>query len=401
MKAVKINIIYNRRNKLNSEKKAPLSIELYQGGSNPIRKVISAGIEVKEDEWNDKTKTITTKCSNHLELNSMLKDKVKQLDNFVYDLYRAGDVLTEKRLDDFLNNEDKKNKSFIAFFEKGIDPLLKHGTKKEHTYTLNILKEFRKEILFSEINLALIKEFDLFMHNYKNVGLMQNTIAKHHQHVKRFLRQAYLNGLFDDIKNPYHHFTSKKERSNRIALTQDELKALENLEIGKDFPELQLTRDMFLFSCFTGLRFSDIDTLEKSHILKSNEGLTIVKVMEKVSKPVTLPLSLLFDGKPLLYYTNYKDFDSIRVFPKISNQHINRSLKTLAITAKIPMRLTFHIARHTFGTMLADISQNPYLIMDLMGHSKIETSMIYIHRSQELINKQLRVLNWDKNTPKS
>jgi len=69
-------------------------------------------------------------------------------------------------------------------------------------------------------------------------------------------------------------------------------------------------------------------------------------------------------------------------------------LKALATMAELTKLLTFHISRHTFGSALADISANPYLIMDLMGHADIKTSMIYIHSSQERINKQLRVLNW-------
>ncbi|NLF43356.1 MAG: tyrosine-type recombinase/integrase, partial [Bacteroidales bacterium] len=74
--------------------------------------------------------------------------------------------------------------------------------------------------------------------------------------------------------------------------------------------------------------------------------------------------------------------------------HINRLLKILAQMSGVNARLTFHMARHTFGTFLAELTQNPYLIMDLMGHADIQTSMIYIHRSQERINKQLRNVNW-------
>jgi integrase len=83
------------------------------------------------------------------------------------------------------------------------------------------------------------------------------------------------------------------------------------------------------------------------------------------------------------------------IFPTYTNQHTNRLLKVIAGIAKTPMRLTFHIGRHTFGSMMAEIIQNPYLIMDLMGHADIKTSMIYIHTSQERINRQLKGLNWN------
>ena len=187
----------------------------------------------------------------------------------------------------------------------------------------------------------------------------------------------------------------RKAVSNRKNLSPVELARLEDLKIGMAFPELQLVRDIFLFSCYTGLRFSDVDTLERSHLIDGADGLCIVKKMEKVPKPVTLPLGLLFEGRPLSLLKTYNTKASGRVFPFASNQHVNRQLKILAGMAQIDMVLTFHISRHTFGSMLADLTQNPYLIMDLMGHGDIKTSMIYIHRSQERINKQLREVNWD------
>ncbi|MDR1226970.1 MAG: tyrosine-type recombinase/integrase [Prevotellaceae bacterium] len=79
----------------------------------------------------------------------------------------------------------------------------------------------------------------------------------------------------------------------------------------------------------------------------------------------------------------------------MSDQAINRQLKLLASIAGIEKDLTFHMARHTCGTALADISANPYLIMDILGHRDIKTSMIYIHSSSERIKKQLQNLRWE------
>lgn len=254
-----------------------------------------------------------------------------------------------------------------------------------------MLKEYRSDIPFSPINYSFVQEFDRFLRFEKK--LKQNTIHKHHAHINRFLRLAALKELFDPNKNPYNSFKSKKEKSDRISLSLDELRAIESIDTGV-YPELIVVKDMFLFSCYTGLRFSDITTLERKHLVNSPEGLTIVKKMEKVSKPITLPLMLLFNGKPNAILHKYLSNSNTLVFPPVTNQHANRLLKVIATLAKTPMRLTFHIARHTFGSMLADTTQNPYLIMDLMGHADIKSNMIYIHRSQERINKQLRGVKW-------
>jgi site-specific recombinase XerD len=105
----------------------------------------------------------------------------------------------------------------------------------------------------------------------------------------------------------------------------------------------------------------------------------------------------LFDGKPELLLKKFLDKKSskTRVFQNITNQVVNRHLKSIALTAKINAAISFHVARHTFGTFMADITGNPYLIMQLMGHSDIKTSMIYIHQSEERLRRQLRNVKWN------
>lgn len=203
----------------------------------------------------------------------------------------------------------------------------------------------------------------------RSKGLAQNTIFKHHQHVNRFLRLAAINGFFSDAANPYRYFKPKKVQGSRVNLTAEELKRIEELYIPEAYPDLKLVRDLFLFSCYTGLRFSDMATLAPEHIIQTHDVPCIVKTMEKVPKPVTLPIGLLFDGKPLRIIDPYlKQATAGKpIFPIPSNQHVNRQLKVLAAMAQVQMRLTFHVARHTFGSVLAELTQNPYLIMDLYG----------------------------------
>lgn len=390
---ITVAAVFDRRNKLTGNPGDKGLIEIYVYQPNPrLRKYISTGISIEQAFWDAKKGAISPKHPNAPHYNKIIRDAIQAIQDYVYMLYGQKKALTSQLLTNFLNGQQTTTDSFIAFFEKEIDPALKRGTRKEHHYTLNVLKEFKPDILFSEITYSLVQELDRFMRFDKK--FMQNTIYKHHQHINRFLRLATLNELFDPIKNPYNTFKTKKEKSDRISLSQDEINAIAAIDT-KGYPELLLIKDMFLFSCYTGLRFSDVTSLEHKHLVNNPEGLTIVKKMEKVPKPITLPLLLLFNGKPYDILVNYLTNTEGFVFPPITNQYANRLLKTVASIIKTPMRLTFHIARHTFGTMLAETTQNPYLIMDLMGHADIKTSMIYIHRSQERINKQLRGVKWE------
>lgn len=391
MSTATVSIIYNRRNKLNAQNQAAIDLVFYQKEPR-IRKYVSTGINIEPTQWSNEKNAII-KHPNAPHLNKILRDKVQELEDYIYTNFNSGRTITANDLNEFLQGNKVNTASFTEFYKQEIDPALRRGTRKEHIYTFNILSEFRKEILFTEIDYTLVTDFDKFMTNVKH--LAPNTRHKHHQHIKRFLRLAELKGLFEANKNPYLNFKTKKTKGDRTALTIAELKSIEDLQIPSSYIEIYDVWNMFLFSCYTGLRYSDVETLEKKHIIETQDGKSVKKEMIKVNKNVLLPLELLFDGKPAKILEHYYKNDTTRIFPKFTNQHVNRVLKTIALMAKIDVRLTFHVARHTFGTRLAEITQNPYLIMQLMGHADIDTSMIYIHLSHERINKQLRGLNWE------
>jgi site-specific recombinase XerD len=198
-------------------------------------------------------------------------------------------------------------------------------------------------------------------------------------------------------KNPYLNYKINMGQSERVNLEPEELLHLESLDRQMISVNLSEILDRFLYSCWTGIRIGDSILLSKDKIKKTVDGLVVEFITEK-GKGVRIVHHLrhLFDGKPekiiQKYLDRYPNIDTI--FPKISEQEINRSLKTLAYMAGIKKNLTFHMARHTCGTALADLTANPYLIMDILGHNDIKTSMIYIHRSAERIKRQLQGVKW-------
>jgi integrase len=389
------SIVWNRKNKLNNDGKALIQLVIYLP-SQKKRKFLSTGIYIAPGEWDERNKKIKKNNPNHIEINRIIKNTIDKIEEYEYK------IITEKKAFSFIDLENyilKKNiatSSFLKFYENEVklNQAIEHKTKKEHKYTLSVLSEFRHNISFAEINYQLAQEFDNWMRTVKK--LSQNTIHKHHEHVKRFLNLATQKEVYDASKNSYKKFISRKVESNRENLTTEQIVVLERLIIPEQFDELREARDMFLFSCYSGLRYSDMQALSSNNVRKDKNGISIRFQMQKVDRYIELPLYSLFDGKPETIFKYYMNFGKEKIFPQHSNQQINRLLKILAINANVQhTRLTFHIARHTFGTFLAEKTQNPYLVMDLMGHNNIDTSMIYIHRSQERINQQLKKVNWD------
>jgi len=260
-----------------------------------------------------------------------------------------------------------------------------------HKSILTHLTEFRETIKFSQLNYDLIVEFDNWLRLRK---YHQNTIRNHHKTVKAYINKAIKSGIIPRDQYPYENFKLKEIKSTRKGITNEEQARIEELKLS--FNEMEVVKDMFLFSCFAGLRFSDMRNLKKENVnIAADDQLTIAFTMQKTSTHIKLPLSYLFNGKPAeIIRKYYKDTDNTYIFPRYSNQHVNRILKLIATLADIEERLTFHISRHTFCSQLAEIHPDPYLIKELAGHSDIKISMIYIHQSNAVIENKLKNIDW-------
>lgn len=176
--------------------------------------------------------------------------------------------------------------------------------------------------------------------------------------------------------DPKKGFTMHRVVGKREYLTRDEIEKIELHELGKN-ESLDRVRWIFLFSVFTGLRFSDAMSLKRtSIILESDNHYYIEIIQQKTSEPLYRPLL----GKAIQIYERFKEEypESEYVLPKISNQKTNVYLKTIADLCGIRKRLSHHIARHTFATtVLLDSGIDLKTTSYFMGHSSIKTTEIY------------------------
>lgn len=241
------------------------------------------------------------------------------------------------------------------------------------------------------MDIELIEDFESYL---KKEKLATNTIYRSHKNIKKFINAAIKKKLMLSESNPYLHYKTKEVASDRQALSIEEVQRLEKLDLNGADEGLCLMRDMFLYSCYTGQRWSDVEELKTSNVIKDGKLTKIKYTMQKVDRPMELPISKLFNGKAETILNKYITDKKGKIFPSITNQAGNRLLKVLALMIKTDKKMTFHVSRHTCGTMLAEISNNPFVIMQVLGHRDIKTSMIYIHLSQRNLEKQLDKLNW-------
>ncbi len=381
-----ISVIYNRKNKLNKNGKAIVQLEVkFHENKKLVRRYVSTNVLVEPKFWNEKKNEISAKLKDYHFFNLQIKEKIRLIEEHEKQLMINGKQLNDDELTYVLSKKENKD-SFIEFCKNNLetDNKLSKDRKKSKKTLINKLIKFSPEITFNKLDYSFIKEFDGYLRGF---DYKINYIANEHKILKSFINNAIKEDLID--KNPYDKFPIKQVPTKREHLTKEELEAFEKLDINH-LEELNIARELFLFSCYTGIRFSDLMNLKEENINFDNESIDFN--VGKTQKKQRLNLKLLFDGKPLIIVNKYKEENNL--FPQYSNQDINRKLKVIAQMAEVKKRISFHISRHTFCTYIANKTGNPLLVKQLAGHTDIKTSMIYIYISNEITNKQLKKINW-------
>ncbi|MDR1984049.1 MAG: site-specific integrase [Prevotellaceae bacterium] len=176
----------------------------------------------------------------------------------------------------------------------------------------------------------------------------------------------------------------KKRQADVCYLTIEEVKTLENTQCLS-----QIIKQAFLFSCYTGLRFSDVQALTWGKLGKDSDGSTIIHYTQnKTQKHEYLPIPQKAVGF-LPDRNGAKDTDKVFYLP--SGGYTNLQLKTWAALAGLSKHLTFHVARHTYATLLLSLETPIETVSKNLGHSEIRTTQIYakvVSKSQrEAVNK--------------
>jgi site-specific recombinase XerD len=264
--------------------------------------------------------------------------------------------------------------SFLDFMEREIEHLKETTSRAGSTITvyntiLGKLRAFMPNLSFADMDGTWPENFDRYL-NSKN--LAANTRHKAHKTVKKFTNIALDKNLM--FTDPYTKFKVKRIKGNRQHLHIDELKALIELEAsGTLSASHQYTLRAFLFSCYTGVRLSDCRVLDQRSIIN---GVLTFKPVKTINDSIIVKSPLSEASMELVNKTG-------KLLTCISDSKINAALKVIANRASIQTPLTFHIARHTFGTHYILSGGNTVELMHLMGHSKIETTMIYVHMAEE------------------
>lgn len=368
MEKVIYNLVFNRKKQLNAEGKALIQVEAYL---NRQKRYFSTKVYVKPCQWDSKRRAIRNHPNMDV-LNQHLHSFISELERIEMEALQNGRDFSLKDLKDTGGTTPL---SFTAFMKNEImHSNLKLSTLKNHLSTLHVLTEYKTDVLFNDLNFNFLCDFEYFLLKQK---YHRNTIAKHMKHMKRYINLAINKDLFDLQKYPFRKYKIKYQESKRTHLTPEELHRLEILELGGR-RTLRRSLDMFLFSCYTGLRFSDIASITRDNFHYIDDKLWLIYSSVKTDVSVRLPLFLLFEGKSLPIYERYQhNTRTLFNIPVSANSNVNKQLRKICLLASIDKKVSFHTARHTNATLLLYNGANITTVQKLLGHKSVRTTEIY------------------------
>lgn len=314
-----------------------------------------------------------------------------------------------------LDEETMSRKSLIEYYNILVDiretelketpnsAQWKQGTLTKHKTMIKHLEGFKRQLYFEDMTEETLTKFELYL---IGKGLSNSYVYKSMKDIKTFLNWATQMGYnrvlyYQKYQQRFKDEMANSGNTNLFALTKDELQILQQLEIKR--PSIDRTRDMFLFCCYTGLRFSDVYKLEWKDIADG----CIDVVTQKTNQHIRIPMNKTIQK----IVEKYSDDEQKRVFPSISNQKYNDQLKELGKLAgfneewvkvnqygntfkkeKSPKYefMSSHVARRTFVTYALRSGWQPEVIRAITGHTTSKMMMNYVkmdmNTKQEFMN---------------
>ena len=340
------------------------------------------------------------------------KEEIKSLNNYLdtlrTNLRNAHQALVESNrqitieslCDQFTGKTDKgrylmklfsdHNAKIKALLGNGFEAntLKGYNTSEKHL-TAFLKKQYGKtDIEINQLNLSFINDFEFYLKaECKITGV---SAAKYIKHLKKIVNHCVANNWLE--KNPFINFKSIAKAKERTFLTQEELNKIASKKLSVE--RLAQVRDIFVFCCYTGLSYADVQKLKRSEIgVGVDGGKWVFTSRQKTDTSSRIPLL----PATLKILDQYKDHPQCEnkglVLPVLSNQKMNAYLKEIADMCKISKHLTFHLARHTFATTVTLSNGVPIeTVSKMLGHVNIKTTQHYAKTLDVKVSQDMAAL---------
>lgn len=394
---------YIKKDKENEAGESPLFVKISVNGSQTTM-AIPYKIETKR--WFETKQLKLARKPSDVFIRSAIIDMKTELNEILSKLESSSVEITAEQLKSAFLNKDSVQKNEgktlleiydwhnnryalkVGLHERGRISLQKHRNFRTKIKDFLLFKYNESDILLSKLNFQFIDDFDMYLRLEKH--LQHNSVIKVIQGVRKVLRDAIKHDWLE--KDPFVHYSEKEIEVETVYLTQAELTAIETKVL--PIKRLDVVRDLFVFSCYTGYAPVDVQGLKESNlVIHSDEQQWIFTSRQKTK----IKSNVLLLPKALEIISKYQDDECRKVksllFPSRSNQKINAYLKEIAVLCGITKTLHHYVARHTFATTVAlanGISLES--LSKMMGHKRITQTQHYGKIQDQRVSEEMSAL---------
>jgi len=364
-------------NRKNSKGKAPIYVRITVDGKQVH---LSTGEFIDPGTWDVKVGRVRGRGRKAALINGRLDKLFNKIIKVRNDLEIDDEEITSQAIKNKLSGKGKKQMTLMeafGFHNERIKGLI--GSEySQATYdiferTKSQVSEYTKyqygstDIPLKKLDHAFITGYDYYLRTERSND--NNTVYKNISRLKSVINLAINHSWLS--QNPFKNHKISKIKKDIIFLDEDELKAIEE----KDFTieRLAAVKDVFVFCCYSGLAYNEVQELEPSNITKGIDGEDwIVMKRKKTNKQFKIPLLPVAKDLIEKYKKDPLAINRGKCFPVLSNQKMNAYLKEVADLCKVEKELTTHIARKTFATTVTLLNDVPIeTVSEVLGHSNI------------------------------
>ena len=357
--------------------------------------------EADPEKWDRKTgRLVRSNKESTRELNSYLDILQARVFNAQRELVTVDDELTAQKIKDLLLQKKARKLTLLHVYNEHIEEIralvgkgYAEGTLRRFKSAYASLAAYVKhlgkvDVQLNDLGNQFITGYEVFLKSVRNVG--HNTAMGNIKKLKKIIRICVANNWIE--KDPFLNYKIKIRDTNRPFLLQEEIDRILKLNILTD--RLSRVRDIFLFSCYTGLSYADVQKLRRIDITIGHDGEKWIHT-ERAKTATKTHVPLLTQAMKII--EAYKDHPQCvndgKLLPILSNQKMNEYLKEIAERCEINKKMTFHTARHTFATTVTLTNGVPIeTVSKMLGHKTLRTTQQYAKILDQKVGEDMRLL---------
>lgn len=374
---------YLKKPKAYSKGKIPIYLRITVDGAV---KELSTKTVCEAERWNSHAERVRGTNEEARSINAFLDSWERKIHEARQKLLDENEIVSTEAIVNFLTGKNERQQTLLEIFKQHNQQLAAlsgteyaPATVKRYTTALGHVHSFiswkyqTADIEIRKLSFEFITSYEFWLKSVRKCN--HNSAIKYICNLRKIVNFCLKSGWLD--KDPFFGFKMAKKEVIRDFLHENEIQAILDRDFGVE--RLNQVRDIFLFSCYTGLAFVDVQNLRPSNVAKGIDGdLWIFTSRQKTETPSKIPLLPFAQSIIDKYKRHPKCLNEDKLLPVMSNQKMNAYLKEIADLCGIKKQLTFHIARHTFATTITLSNGVPIeTVSKMLGHKSIKITQHY------------------------